>query len=92
MNDQGISLNTILVHSVILKKNVCDLGEEFEYKILLFRLFTSMFHALSKSLQVRYQHSFIVERCRYFWNGVLFARLGRTFLKSSKESYRIWVL
>ena len=53
MNDQRISLNTILVHSVILKKkkkNVCDLGEEFEYKILHFRLFTSMFHALSKSL------------------------------------------
>ena len=51
MNDQGISLNTILVHNVILKKkDVCDLGEEFEYKILHFRLFTSMFQALSKSL------------------------------------------
>ena len=48
--DHGISLNTILVHSVILKKDVCDLGEEFEYKILHFRLFTSMFQALSKSL------------------------------------------
>ena len=52
MYDHGISLNTILVHSVILKKkkDVCDLGEEFEYKILHFRLFTSMFQALSKSL------------------------------------------
>ena len=50
MYDQGISLNTILVHSIILKKDVCDLGEEFEYKILHFRLFTSMFQALSKSL------------------------------------------
>ena len=70
MYDHGISLNTILVHSIILKKDVCDLGEEFEYKILHFRLFTSMFHALSKSLSVRYQHSFIVQRCRYFWNGV----------------------
>ena len=70
MYDHGISLNTILVHSIILKKDVCDLGEEFEYKILHFRLFTSIFQALSKSLYVRYQHSFIVERCRYFWNGV----------------------
>ena len=67
MYDQGISLNIILVHSIILKKDVCNLGEEFEYKILHFRLFTSMFQALSKSLQVRYQHSFIVECCPYFW-------------------------
>ena len=67
MYDHGISLNTILVHSIILKKDVCDLGEEFEYKILHFRLFTSMFQTLSKSLYVRYQHSFIVERCPYFW-------------------------
>jgi len=29
MYDHGISLNTILVHSIILKKDVCDLGEEF---------------------------------------------------------------
>ena len=50
MYDHGISLNTILVHSVMLKKDVCDLGEEFEYKILHFSLFTSMFQALSKSL------------------------------------------
>ena len=34
MYDQGISLNTILVHSIILKKDVCNLGKEFEYKIL----------------------------------------------------------
>ena len=50
MYDHGISLKTILVHSVIQKKDVCDLGEEFEYKSLHFRLFTSMFQALSKSL------------------------------------------
>ena len=50
MYDQGRSLNTILVHSIILKKDVCNLGEEFEYKILHFRRFTSMFQALSKSL------------------------------------------
>ena len=50
MYDQGISLNIILVHSIILKKDVCNLGEEFEYKILHFRLFTSLFQALSKSL------------------------------------------
>ena len=50
MYDHGIFLNTILVHSVILKQDVCDLGEGFEYKILHLRLFTSMFQALSKSL------------------------------------------
>ena len=43
MYDHGISLNTILVHSVILKKDVCDLGEEFEYKILHFRLLLACF-------------------------------------------------
>ena len=50
MYDPCISPNTILVRSIILKKDVCDLGEEFEYKILHFRLFSSMFQALSKSL------------------------------------------
>ena len=55
MYDHGISLNTILVHSIILKKDVCDLGEEFEYKILHFRLFTSMFQALSKSQEIEIQ-------------------------------------
>ena len=36
MYDQGISQNTVLVHSVILKKkDVCDLGEEFEYKFYI---------------------------------------------------------
>ena len=50
MYDHGKSLKTILVHSIMLKKDVSDLGEEFEYKTLHFRLFTSMFQALSKSL------------------------------------------
>ena len=38
IDDQGISLNTILAHSIILKKDLCDLGDEFEYKIIHFTL------------------------------------------------------
>ena len=33
MYDQGLSLNTMLVHTIILKKSVCDLGVFFRVEI-----------------------------------------------------------
>lgn len=58
-----------------------------------FQTFSSMFQLFrSNRSKVLYHHSFIVERCSYFWMVFYLHRLEPTFLKSSKESYRIWVL
>ena len=66
MYDHGKSLKTILVHSIILKKDVCDLGEEFEYKILHFRLFQIKRRILQNLSTLIYQ--FFQFRNVHDWN------------------------